>query len=193
MPRMAAALALLIGVFLVLIVVVLLHPAPLPGDAGFTDAVRKTIGVLTATVGDATEAVLFLGPLVVIPGFLLFLRTWWTALWFAIAVVTSILVSGTIQLLLGKTSGGFPSVSVEIAVLTAALAVYLSWQRFAVARYWIVGLAAVEVVLTCVVLIDRVEHRPSEVLGGLIFGSARTLVAIAVADRWRSGRKLRAS
>jgi hypothetical protein len=119
---------LLVAAFVVLLVLVILDSGHLPGDAAVARAVQATFGVVPAFVGDSSEAVVFLGFFIVIPMFALYKRRWRTALWFIAAVVGCILVAGTIQLALGKTKGGFPSVSVAEAVVTAALAAYLGWR-----------------------------------------------------------------
>jgi hypothetical protein len=182
-------LGFLVAAFVVLLVLVILDSGHIPGDATVARAVQITFGVVPAFVGDPSEAVVFLGFLIVTPGFALYNRRWRTALWFVAAVVGCIFVAGTIQLALGKTRGGFPSVSVAEAVVTAALAAALGWRRFAIGRYLIVVLAIAEVALITFLVIDRSEHRPSEVVGGLIFGTAWTTIAILVASRLQLAAK----
>jgi hypothetical protein len=182
-------LGLLVAAFVVLLVLVILDSGHIPGDAAVARAVQITFGVVPAFVGDPSEAVVFLGFLIVTPGFALYKRRWRTALWFIAAVVGCIFVAGTIQLALGKTRGGFPSVSVAEAVVTAALAAALGWRRFAIGRYPIVVLAIADVALITFLVIDRSEHRPSEALGGLIFGTAWTTIAVLVASRLQLAAK----
>jgi hypothetical protein len=182
-------LGLLGAAFVALLVVVIADSGHVPGDAAVARAVQTTFGVVPPSVGDPSEAVVFLGFLIVTPLFALYRRRWRTAVWFIAAVVGCIVVAGTIQLALGKTKGGFPSVSVAEAVVTAALATYFSWRRFAIGRYLIAALAIADVALITFLVIDRSEHRPSEALGGLIFGTGWTIFAVLVAARWQLGAK----
>ncbi len=178
-------LGLLVVAFVSLLVI--FDSGPLPGDAAVARAVQDTYGVVPASVGDPSELAVFLGLLVLVPIFALIERRWRSALWFIAAVVGCILVAGTVQVVLGK--GGFPSVSVAEAVATAALAAYLWWRRFAIGRYLIGALAIADVALITFLVIDRSEHRPSEALGGLIFGTAWTIIAVLVAARLQLAAK----
>jgi membrane-associated phospholipid phosphatase len=185
------------GVFLALLVLVLLHPAPLPADAGILRATQGAFGVISDPASSVIQLVLLFAPPLAALVLVAYKRRWRVALWFLAAVVSSIFVSGTLQLLLGRpgppprtilepqTTGSFPSVSAEEVILQAALIAYLGWQFLPNRRYLILGLAIVNVGLISFVLIDTAVHWPSDVLGGLSFGAAWTAIALILRKRWK--------
>jgi undecaprenyl-diphosphatase len=195
-PRVAVCFGFLAAVFLILLVAVRFHPGPLPTDVGITRDIQGALGVLEdpgATVG--LLVLLFTPPIAVLL-FALYARRWVVALWFVAAVVGSILLAGTLQLVVDRpgpadalirvpapATAVFPSVSVVEVIVQSALAVYLGWVRFRRGRYVIVVLAITGVALTSILVIDTAVHWPSDVLGGLTFGGAWTILALVIGAR----------
>jgi membrane-associated phospholipid phosphatase len=189
------------GVFLALLVVVLFHPGPVPADAGILHGIQSAFGVVSDPASSITQLVLLFAPPIAALLYVAYVRRWRVALWFAAAVVSSILVSGTLQTVLGRpgppprtilepqTTGSFPSVSAEEVVLQGALIAYLGSHFLPNRRYLILGFAVVSVGLICFVLIDTAVHWPSDVLGGLSFGGAWAAIAVILMKRrsWLRG------
>ncbi len=174
--------------FLILLILVLLHPGPLPTDLGITRDVQSVLGVLPSS--DAEGWIQVLGPVVVVILALLYERRWAAAGWYFASVLTCILGSGVLQVSIGRPGppqsygDSFPSVSVAESVVVATLGVFLGWKRFPSGRYVVLFIGISYVALACVLPIDTEGHWPTDVLGGLIFGAGWTIVALMVAARW---------
>jgi membrane-associated phospholipid phosphatase len=74
-------------------------------------------------------------------------------------------------------------------MLQAALIAYLVWRSAWTGRFLILALALADVTLISAVLVDTAVHWPSDVIGGLGFGTAWTMIALILArrSRWLHG------
>lgn len=177
------------GVFLALLVLVVLHPGPLPADIGIQRGIQRAFGVVSDPASSVTQLILLFAPPIVALVYVAYKHRWRVALWFVAAVVSSILVSGTLQVVLGRP-GPPPRAALEPQPLDrfpalAGLIAYLGWHFFRNRRYLILGLAIVSSGLISFLLIDTAVHWPSDVLGGLSFGAAWTTIALILRKRWK--------